>query len=235
MYMGVRQSRDWVSAVVTELASGGVPPDVDLVCFPSFTALEGCLGAAEGSGMAIGAQDLHWEDTGAFTGEVSGAHLRELGCTWVELGHAERRRLFGEDDATTARKAAAAVRNGLEPLVCIGEVDRLTHAEAVAACGRQVMAVLDGIPPDAPVTFGYEPVWAIGAADAAPSAHVCAVLAGLKELWAGRQGSTRIIYGGSAQEGTFTALAQVADGLFLGRFAHDPSAFVRILHEIAGA
>lgn len=190
--------------------------------------------------ISIGAQDCHWEDKGAYTGETSPLLLKQVGCTLVELGHAERRRPpINEDDAMVAKKAQAAVKNGLVPLVCIGESSRSKIVSegvgmAVRECIPQIKAVLDAIPSDAPVVFAYEPVWAIGADQPATSDHVCTVVQQLRSIimQKGRSGEVRILYGGSAGPGTWGTLKSVVDGLFLGRFAHDIENFKKVVVEV---
>ena len=125
LYLDVATTVDWARRVATiarghSAVRGG---DVRLFVMPSFPALAGVRAATAGTSVEVGAQNLHWEDRGPYTGEVSGADLREIGCTLVEVGHAERRCLFGEDDDTVRRKLAAAVRNGLTPVLCVGESD----------------------------------------------------------------------------------------------------------------
>ena len=192
------------------------------------------------NGVILGAQNCHWEDSGAFTGEVSPAMCKEVGCSIVELGHAERRRApFNETDEMVAKKAVAVVRNGMVPLVCIGEKDRgesMSHGvgKAVSHCQSQIRAVLEEIPDAADVIFAYEPVWAIGASEPASADYVNAVvglLRGFKQV-AGRSGQVRFLYGGSAGPGTWEALKGSLDGLFLGRFAHDVDAFMETIKEM---
>ncbi|KAK3379225.1 Triosephosphate isomerase [Lasiosphaeria ovina] len=213
--------------------------------------------------ILVGAQDCHNEDAGAFTGAVSPAVLAEVGCRLVELGHAERRRLFGETDASTAAKAAAVVRNAMVPLVCVGEVtpppptsssrqerdddddddddgnDDEPHVVAAAdEVLVQVRSALAAVPADADVVLAYEPVWAIGASAPAAVDHVRAVVRRVRASDAVRArapGRTRIVYGGSAGPGLFARLAPEVDGLFLGRFAHDPAQFFRTVCEVAQA
>ena len=101
---------------------------------PSFPAIPACLEIFAGTPVRVGAQDIASDDGGAFTGEVSGSMLAELGCTHAEVGHAERRRLFGETDDVVAAKAVAALRNGLTPVMCVGEPERTTADLAAASC-----------------------------------------------------------------------------------------------------
>jgi triosephosphate isomerase len=187
--------------------------------------------------VAVGAQDIATDDAGAFTGEVSGGVLAELGCTLAEIGHAERRRLFFETDEQVGRKVAAAFRNGLTPLVCLGEHDRVGSDAALADCLGQLEAALaesDRCGLTGPVTVAYEPVWAIGRPRSAPVAHVRDVCGALREALLGRpdRRGSRVIYGGSAGPGLLSEVAGAVDGLFLGRFAHDPAVVRSILDEV---
>ena len=126
MYFGPARAQAYCAALASlaarhpDVASGAT----ELVVLPSFVAIPAALSAAGTTHLQVGAQDLATEDAGAFTGEVSGAELAELGVTHVEVGHAERRRLFGEDDAVVRAKTASALRNGLVPLLCVGEASR---------------------------------------------------------------------------------------------------------------
>ena len=188
----------------------------------------------------IGAQDCHWEDKGPYTGETSPLLLKQLGCTIVEIGHAERRRApINEDDDMVAKKAQAAVRNGLIPLVCIGEKGQSKIASegvglALQECEPQVMAVLCAIPQDADIVFAYEPLWAIGAQQPASADHVCIVVSRLRKMiWqTGRTGRYQLLYGGSAGPGTWNTVKSAVDGLFLGRFAHDIENFKKVVSEM---
>ena len=228
---------------------------IDAFLIPDFISLPAVLAAVTASlttkdgHMTVGAQDCAAADFGPFTGEVSPAVLRELGCGMVELGHAERRRLFGETDGEVAAKAEAVVRNGMVPLVCVGEKEvgggdgdgdgkGEDHGVRVAAeeVVRQVAAVLEGLDSEAEVVLAYEPVWAIGAPEPASAGHVKGVVRRLKESEAvkGRRGLTRIVYGGAAKPGLWGQLGGEVDGLFLGRFAHEPEQFVKMLYEVVG-
>ncbi len=205
----------------------------ELVVLPTFVSIPGALEAVAGTRVRVGAQDLAAADRGAFTGEVSGAELAEFGCAYAEVGHAERRSLFGEDDALVAAKTAAAVRNGLIPIICVGEVERADPATAAADCVAQLRSALASCP--APVrsriVLAYEPQWAIGMPEPAPVDYVQAVCARLRTELAELADSLQVVYGGSAGPGLLTALGPVVDGLFLGRFAHDPAAVADVLTE----
>ena len=236
MYFGHRQSLDWC-ARVAELAHahpGIASGAVELFVIPGYLSVPGALEVFEGGRVVVGAQDLAAADNGAFTGEVSGVELAEIGVAVVEVGHAERRRLFGETDEIVAQKTAAALRNGIAPVLCIGETVQGDPADAAAECLRQLASALNGSV-DGRVIVAYEPVWAIGAAEPAPADHirtVCAILRESVGSLAGRGGSA-VIYGGSAGPGLLTELGSDVDGLFLGRFAHDTAALGRVLDEAA--
>ena len=246
MYLDRARTRTWLESVAQVGADVGAAEDtsdVEMFVLPSYLAIADAAELLAGSGVAYGAQDVFWEDSGAYTGEVSGPMLAEAGCSFVEVGHAERRRLFGEDDEVTAAKAAAAVRSGLVPVVCIGEVGKGDGLggqgqvdAAVRECVPQVRTVLAALPAGSPVVFAYEPVWAIGVAEPAPAEHVVAVVTALRAIAENGtpQPTLRFIYGGSAGPGTFTALAGAVDGLFLGRFAHDTANLRRVVEEVRG-
>lgn len=248
MYFSAARTRQYVQEVMTSIqqasssssSSSGdllLTDHVDVFIVPDYLTLASVVTQLRSAScpILVGAQDAFWEDKGAFTGEVSPSVLAELGCRLVELGHAERRQLFGETDHATAQKALAASRNGMTPLVCIGERSRGVLSMAVGDCATQVEAVIRAVPDDAEVILAYEPVWAIGAAEPASADHVVGVVASLRELPCvkGRKGVTRIIYGGSAGPGLFEKLKGEVDGLFLGRFAHDPEAFIQTIREVA--
>jgi triosephosphate isomerase len=239
MYFSHERTLEWVRAVAEICAehpatTGGT---VEFFVIPTFPSIPAVVELARPAGISVGAQDLHWEDTGAFTGEVSGAELAELGATMAEVGHAERRALFGETDEIVAGKTLAALRNGLAPVLCIGERDRGAPAEAVTSCIRQLESALEPARSSGTggrVIVAYEPIWAIGAAEPAGPEHVTAVCRALRDhvrgdtLFPGAQ----VIYGGSAGPGLLPRIATDVDGMFLGRFAHDPSAVRRILDEV---
>lgn len=235
MYLDAGRTRDWLHRVAA-IGRGLDPARIELFVLPSFLAIRDAKTLLTGSGVAYGGQNVCWADEGAYTGEVSAPMLADEGCRYAETGHAERRRLFGETDDTTAAKAAAAARAGLIPVVCVGESDTGGVEDAVQQCTPQVTSVLAALPPGAPIVFAYEPVWAIGAAQPAPHQHVVGVVDALRRVVdahrTDRQGDTRFLYGGSAGPGTYDALRGSLDGLFLGRFAHDPANLQAVLDEV---
>ncbi|KAI9726099.1 MAG: hypothetical protein M1828_002107 [Chrysothrix sp. TS-e1954] len=236
MYFGVEQTKAYVRDLLTHLpTTSTLFDDVDIFLIPDFVSLSPVADLLRNSRLILGGQNCFHEDNGPYTGEVSPAQLREVGCKIVELGHAERRRIFGETDYDAAKKAAAACRNDLIPLVCIGEKTRGEISVAIAECRPQVLSLLDAVPEGSEVIFAYEPVWAIGQPNPANAEHVVGVTKAIHEMCRGRKGLTRVLYGGSAGPGLYTKLAEGCDGLFLGRFAHKPEAFVQTIEEICNA
>lgn len=237
LYLDIDTSVAWaeriaaVAARSPEVRSGAV----QVFVLPSLPALPGVIAAIGDAPVDVGGQDLFWQDRGPYTGGVSGADLKRLGCRYVEVGHAERRQVFGEDAATTRLKLAAAVRNGLTPVLCVGESEDRGAEAAAAVCISQLDQALSAVPGGGigDLVVAYEPEWAIGRAEPAPSAHVAAVGRRLREHLDAR-GDVRagsVIYGGSAKPGLISTLGGTIDGLFLGRFAHDPDSFAQILEE----
>jgi triosephosphate isomerase (TIM) len=229
MYFGRARTAAWCRAVAGIVRSHpAVNGDLaQLVVLPSHPYLVEASVLFAATPVRIGGQDLFWEDEGPFTGEVSGAQLREIGCDYVEIGHTERRRIFGEDDEIIAAKTVAAFRNGLTPLLCVGEERRSTVEAATAECVAQLDSALSAAAGS--VVVAYEPVWAIGATEPASPLYIAAVCSALRSHLSGRG---QVIYGGSAKPGLLTQLGDGVDGLFLGRFAHDPAAVAMILDEV---
>jgi triosephosphate isomerase (TIM) len=233
MYFGHREARDWF-ARASELAKRHPAVsvgDVEFFVIPTYLQIARAIEAFEGTPTIIGAQDAAAEDTGAFTGEVSPAELAEIGVGVVEIGHAERRRLFGDTDDVVRAKTHAALRNGLRPVLCVGEDHRAEPSTAAARTVQQLADALDGAPAG-PLIVAYEPVWAIGAPEPAPVEHIRTLALALRQAVIDRPG-TFVIYGGSAGPGLLTELGDAVDGLFLGRFAHDPLALETVLDEAA--
>lgn len=231
MYLGYRQSIAWMEGIRQEVLSRPAKADgVQAFVAPSFPLLESATRIFSGTGVTVGAQNCADGD-GALTGEVSPGLLAEMGVGLVEIGHAERRSRYAEDDALVARKVSAALASGLTPLLCIGESERSGAEEAAEFCRRQVESALQGNADADSLLLAYEPVWAIGAPAPAPTDYVNDVVTRLRaKLSTGGGAGARIIYGGSAGPGLLPELEAV-DGLFLGRFAHDPRNFGAVLDE----
>ncbi len=174
MYKTIPEALELVDAVKDSLAS--VSGVVTAVC-PSFVALAPVAEALKGTGIRVGAQDMHWEDQGAFTGEVSPVMLKGL-CDFVIIGHSERRQYFGETDETVNKKIKAALAHGLTPIVCVGEsLEQNRSGETETFVSRQVRAAFDGISAEQArgIVVAYEPIWAIGtglAATAQDANHI---------------------------------------------------------------
>jgi triosephosphate isomerase (TIM) len=210
--------------------------DRDLFVLPAFPAIPTARDRLAGTNVAWGAQDVHPDDWGAHTGDVSAPMLADLGCRYVEVGHAERRRDHGETSQVVAAKVAAILRWEMSPIVCIGEVRRRGPEAALAEVLPDLEQCLAGVPPDAlhRIVIAYEPVWAIGerATAAAPdeirAVHV-GIHAWLSGLATGGE-AVRVIYGGSVDETIAPHVLGAAgvDGLFVGRRALDPASFAAI-------
>jgi triosephosphate isomerase (TIM) len=239
MYFGAEDTLKWCRRVadMARRNEAVVIGTAEVFVLPSMPFVAQVRDVFAGTRVGVGAQNLFWQDRGAFTGEVSGAMLRELGCRYVEVGHAERRRYFGETNEIVALKVAAALRNSLVPVICVGETERSDAAQASTSCIAELddalkYATESGAP--GPVVVAYEPVWAIGAPAPAPPEHIGHVCLELQRRLASHEPvmpDSRVIYGGSAGHGLLSNLAHSVDGLFLGRFAHDPNAFEAILDE----
>ena len=232
------------TSYITAIAKFVAPPasiSTGIFILPSYPCLASASDLLDMTPQVIlGAQDCHAEDDGAYTGEVSPLMLKQVGCRIVCLGHAERRRSpSNETDEVVATKAKAVVRNGMIPLICVGEKSQSSIMSegvglAIRECSPQVMSILRAVPGDVPIIFAYEPVWAIGAQEPASADHVLAVVKNLRELIGTVSGraEVRILYGGSAKPGTWGTLKEGVDGLFLGRFAHDLGNFERVVQEV---
>lgn len=234
MYFGQAEARRWFEQVaqIARTHPAVVDGRIELFIVPGYLQLAPALEIFAGTPVVLGAQDVASADAGAFTGEVSAVELAEIGVRMAEIGHAERRRYFGETREIIASKVAAALRNGLTPLLCLGESERMPAAEASAVLVDELRLLLADAPAGR-VVLAYEPVWAIGAPEPAPSAHIAAVASALRSAITaepGRAGST-VIYGGSAGPGLIESLDGAVDGLFLGRFAHDPAGLLAVLDE----
>jgi triosephosphate isomerase len=239
MYFGRARTLDWTRRVAELCAGHPAVRDglVEPFVIPTFPSIPEVMPIARAAGMLVGAQNVHWEDAGAFTGEVSAAELAEHGVALAEIGHAERRAAFGESDEMVARKVAAAMRHGIAPLVCLGETEQRGGFSAAAACIEQLEAALTVARDErlgGRLVVAYEPVWAIGAAQPADDDHIRTVGRALRTHLAHdiTVSEARVIYGGSAGPGLLPRIADSIDGMFLGRFAHDPAAFGRILDEV---
>ncbi len=217
--------------------------DRDVLVAPPFPSLAPVAERLKGSRVLLAAQNLHWEDKGAFTGEVSGPMLAAVGCTHVIVGHSERRQLFGDTDEWVARKVGAALRSGLTPIMCVGETLQEREAnETWAVIDRQLRAALFGLDPAAiaGLVLAYEPVWAIGTGKVATPEQAQEVHGSIRALLgelAGPAvaGQVRILYGGSVKPDNIDALMRQPDldGALVGGASLNAADFARIVRFTA--
>ncbi len=236
MYKTAGEGAQFIRALASLL---GRLTDRQVMVAPSFVGLAHAVAAAEGSGIAVAAQDVFWEKEGPYTGEVSAPMLAHLGVKAVIIGHSERRQWFGETDAAVARKIRAALDWGLLPLVCVGETEAereqgLTEEVLV----RQIHTGLAEVRPEeaAQVVIAYEPVWAIGTGKTATPETAEEAMAFVRSQIAVRLGesaaaSIRILYGGSVRPDNIDALMDEPDidGALVGGASLSLDAFVRIV------
>ena len=216
--------------------------DRELFVLPPFTAIPVAREWLRGTPIAWGAQDVHPDDAGPHTGDVSAPMLADLGCRFVEVGHSERRRDHGETPELIAAKVAASLRWGMSPILCVGETRDGPLGTVVPLVLDDLDACLAGVAPAdvGRIVVAYEPAWAIGVgAVAAPADRVGAVQRLLAE-WLVRRADgrpPRILYGGSVDEAAVGRLLAEpgVDGLFVGRYALDPERFARIARAQAVA
>lgn len=230
MNLDEAEARKLVRACVASL-----PLDrIDAGVAPAFPCLRAALDAAAGSRLAVGAQDVHWEERGAFTGAVAPVQLRSMGVRFVIVGHSERRRLFGENDDAVRRKAAACRRHGLVPVVCVGETDEERVAgRAHEVVASQTAAALSGLDlaDGADLVCAYEPVWAIGSGRTPALADIetahTEIRAVLRERYGPIGAAVRILYGGSVKPGNAGEILHAGEvgGALVGGASLDAASF----------
>ena len=211
----------------------------DIAVAPPFTSLAAASEAAKGSAIAVGAQNLHWEREGAFTGEISAAMIRAAGAEYVIVGHSERRTLFAESNETVNKKTHAALAAGLIPIVCIGEtLDQRDRNETMAVLDRQIKESLDRVTGEqlAGMVLAYEPVWAIGTGRNATPAQAGEAHFHIRQRlkqWFGLEASERcrVLYGGSVKPDNIAKLIAEpdVDGAQVGGASLDPKSFFAII------
>ena len=224
MYLSYTQTVSWLGELATRVGAhpAVVSGQVEVFALPGFTGLESAQNLLGGTKVRWGAQDVHHEDSGAFTGEVSVVDLAELGCRYVEVGHKERITQWGETPELIAAKTAQVLRHGLVPIICVGEEQRRSADDAAAVCLDQMAsytarARAEGL--SGPIVVAYEPHWAIGADTPAPAEYVTEVVAGIRSSLSGFSEVT-YLYGGTAGPGVLDEIYPTCDGLFLGRSSH---------------
>ncbi|XEC94822.1 triose-phosphate isomerase [Paenibacillus tarimensis] len=209
-----------------------------VICAP-YVTLPALVEAAKGTTIAIGAQNVHFEDNGAFTGEISGVMLKELGVKYVIIGHSERRAYFAETDDIVNKKVHAAFKHGLTPIVCVGE--KLEEREAdqtKSVCSVQTTAAFQGLSKEqaAEVVIAYEPIWAIGTGKSSTAADAEDVIAYIRGVVAGlydqaTADAVRIQYGGSVKPGNIAEYMGQPniDGALVGGASLEPASYIQLI------
>jgi triosephosphate isomerase len=240
-----KTASDGVALVAEIVAASGKLTDVDVVVCPPFVGLESAGKALEGSNVKLGAQNMHPEASGAFTGEISAGMLRSIFVTHVILGHSERRAYFAETDAFINLKVLAALKNQLKPILCVGET--LAERESAATLKvvqTQLEAGLQGVGKDqaASVVIAYEPVWAIGTGKVATTDQAQEVHAFIRGLLTKLFGEVvaqkvRILYGGSMKPANAPELLaqKDIDGGLIGGASLEPRSFVELIKAAEAA
>jgi len=236
MFKTPAEAEAFVAAVKDRVAAvSGVEA---VVCAP-FTALPALVNAAKGTALGVGAQNMHWEESGAFTGEVSGAMLKDLGVEYVILGHSERRQYFAETDETVNKKTHAALKYGLTPIVCVGE--KLEEREAGSTkevCRVQTLGALEGLTAEqvTGIVIAYEPIWAIGTGKSSTADDANEVISYIRSVVAEKFGEdaatkVRIQYGGSVKPANVREYlgASDIDGALVGGASLEPDSYVALV------
>jgi len=231
------ECRELARAIEAEIARK--PPAGEVALAPPFSGLAEVKRVVQESAVKLAAQNCHWEDKGAFTGEVTAPMLADLGCRFVIVGHSERRHVFHESDQTIAKKLEAALRNELRPILCVGET--LAERQAGRAAGvitRQLRVALKGLPKNAieNIEIAYEPVWAIGTGHNATSQQISRVHERIRKFltktFDQRRGkAARILYGGSVNPANAAEILQTAEvnGLLVGGASLKAETFLPIV------
>jgi triosephosphate isomerase len=239
MHRTAREASE-VAAAVKALVTG--VQGVDIVVCPPFTALADVGRALAGSNVELGAQDMHWEPQGAYTGEISGPMLWELGCTYVIVGHSERRQHFREMDEEVGRKVGAAFAHELIPILCVGEtLEQRDAGQTEETVERQLRLGTGGLEPGVlpRLVIAYEPVWAIGTGRSAAGAEanrVSGLMRTRLRTWFGEGAEeTRLLYGGSVTPQNIREFIDQPeiDGALVGGASLDPQAFAGIVLAVA--
>jgi len=228
MFKGPSEAGSFCAGLAARLA--GLDGARACVC-PPYVSLAGAVQALAGSGIAVFAQNTHWQETGAFTGEVSPGMLREVGVAGAIVGHSERRQHFGDTDGTVARRAAHALEAGLEVIACVGELGaERDRGETDAVLRRQVGAIAAAVGAHERLTLAYEPVWAIGTGKTATPEQAQAAHALIRSLL-----DVPILYGGSVKPDNAAELIGQpdVDGALVGGASLDVESFAAICEAAA--
>jgi len=237
-----REAADYAQRLLKVLDDIRGLDDIQLFVIPPFTAIEAVKRASAGR-FWVGAQNMHWEEWGPYTGEISAPMLEELGVDLVELGHAERRRYFNETDDCVQRKVHTALKHGIRPLVCIGErLDERESGLEKEIISRQLKFAFGGVAAKhaSMLMVAYEPVWAIGEQGTAASIEVVRIMNRhirglLEEIFGPDASSVPVLYGGTVDVNNCSELLTAGgiDGLFIGRAAWNVDGFARLIASCA--
>jgi triosephosphate isomerase len=213
----------------------------EVIIAPPFTSLSSVYETIKGSRVALAAQNMHYEDKGAFTGEIASGMLKDIGCTYVILGHSERRKYFHESDEDINLKVKKALAVGLKPILCVGETeDERIKNVTQSVIDRQIKKALSSVEKIDNVVIAYEPVWAIGTGKVATSAQAEQVhnfiRSILKTLYGDVSKNIRILYGGSVTKDNIGELIGMEniDGALVGGASLKSDAFLGIIQQISG-
>ena len=227
------EAADFARALAARFPDAGC----DIALFPPFTAVDAVSEAAEGR-IITGAQNVFYEESGAYTGEVSCAMLKDAGCGMVIAGHSERRRMFGETDETVAAKTKAAAVCGMRVLLCVGETaGQRADGGAAEVVRRQIEAAVRGVSPQS-ITVAYEPVWAIGTGDSARISDIEEMHEGIRRVLSALYGADAegvgVVYGGSVNARNARDIAGAAgvDGMLVGGASLELETFAVIIEAI---
>lgn len=235
MFKTAAEARQFVQDVKGKAEVEGVE---SVICAP-FTSLPALVEAAGGTSIKIGAQNVHFEDSGAYTGEISGSMLKELGVDYVIIGHSERRAYFAETDDMVNKKMHAAFRHGLTPIVCVGEkLEEREAGQTKDVCRVQTEAAFAGL--DAAqaeqTVIAYEPIWAIGTGKSSTAADAGEVIGYIRSVVAGLYdgavaAQVRIQYGGSVKPGNIAEYMNEPeiDGALVGGASLEPASYIQLV------
>ncbi len=239
MFHSPSQTTQVLTDLIPLLHAG--PGAVQAILFPPFISLPAAISALRGTNVELGAQNLHHEHQGAFTGEISAPMIADLGCQYVLIGHSERRQYFGETNASTQQKMQAAIQHALIPILCVGEtLDQREANQTMTLIAEQLTQGLAGISPQARFMIAYEPVWAIGTGKVATPEQAQDVHAYIRQTLQTLGFSAekvQILYGGSVKPDNIAALLQKSDidGALVGGASLEAKSFaalVQIASEI---
>lgn len=240
MYKGVSDTKQYLRELID--ATGNInSEEIEMFIIPSYVALESAINVCKGSHIKIGAQNMHWETEGQYTGEISPKMLKEMGVSLIMAGHSERRHIFGETDEEENKKIKSAVQHGFSALLCVGETEKeKEYGIGMEVLKKQLHIGFYGISESdvEKLWVAYEPVWAIGVNGTPPSAEYVekmhqTIKKELYEIFGEKGREIPVLYGGSVNHSNAEHLITLpsVDGLFVGRAAWDASSFDKLIRE----